>query len=90
MSYAAQIDHAGSQNYSNLSVLMTVFQALKPLLYFTCRFFALLVLEKHFLATSDFVSQVFWGVFFGFFWSLAQFVSLIMQLELKCITGEKE
>lgn len=49
LSYAAQIDHAGSQNYSNLSVLMTVFQALKPLLHFTCPFLHYLYLKSIFL-----------------------------------------
>lgn len=49
LSYAAQIDHAGSQNYSNLSVLMTVFQALKPLLHFTCHFLHYLYLKSIFL-----------------------------------------
>lgn len=36
LSYAAQINHASNQNYSNLSVLTTVFQALKPLPHITC------------------------------------------------------
>lgn len=35
LSSAARIDHASNQNYSNLSVLMTVFQALRPLSHFT-------------------------------------------------------
>lgn len=46
LSYAAQIDRASSQNYSNLSVSMTVFQALKPLPHFTCHFLHYLYLKS--------------------------------------------
>lgn len=53
MAYAAKIDHLDSQNYSNLSVLMTVFQALIPLLRLSR--LASLLFEVHFLATSGFV-----------------------------------
>lgn len=81
LSYAAQIDHASDQNYSNLSVLMTVFQALKPSLtslvvsYMTC--------------TCETFSCNLWFCQLGTFVSSAQFVDLIIQLELNCHTREK-
>lgn len=64
LSYAAQIDHAGSQNYSNLSVLMTVFQALKPLLYFTCYFLHYLYLKSIFLQPLTLSARFLGGFFF--------------------------
>lgn len=64
LSYAAQIDHAGSQNYSNLSVLMTVFQALKPLLHFTCHFLHYLYLKSISLQLLTFSARFCWFFFF--------------------------
>lgn len=81
LSYAAQIDHASDQNYSNLSVLMTVFQALKLSLtslvvsYMTC--------------TWETFSCNLWFCQLGTFVSSAQFVGLIIQLELNCHTREE-
>lgn len=49
LSYAAQIDHASNQNYSNLSVSMSVFQALKPPPHFTCCFLQYLYLRSIFM-----------------------------------------
>lgn len=59
LSYAAQIDHAGSQNYSNLSVLMTVFQALKPLLHITCHFLHYLYLKSIFLKSLTLLARYY-------------------------------
>ena len=64
LSYAAQIDHAGSQNYSNLSVLMTVFQALKPLLHFTCHFLHYLYLKSISLQPLTLSARFFFFFFF--------------------------
>jgi hypothetical protein len=61
---------------------MTVFQALKPLLHFTCCFLHYLYLKSIFM--QHLICQL------GTFVSQTPFVGLIVQLELNCNTGEKD
>lgn len=85
LSYALQIDHAGSQNYSNLSVLMTVFQALKPLLHFTCHFLHYLYLKSIFLQPWSLSAR--W--FFFFVSSSICWFDHTIRIEMQCWGGRK-